>query len=300
MDARLLEKGRLSFADTDVLTFLLFKMFSDDLFNYTDANRQAWNELEPRHREARFEMLADCFAKPGYNYLGEVECEVLEELGVQGKDVVQLACNNGREILSIRNMGAARCVGFDISANFIEQGKQLAAIGNIEAELVACDIYRIPSEYHDQFDIVFVSVGALILMPELPPFFTMARQLLRENGYLFMYERHPMLDMFHWSDKADPPTIVESYFRTKPFVRTTVCDYWAKETYGSSPMYTFHHTLTDVFGGLLENGFVLEQFQEFEHDISEMFAHYADLELKPPLCYALVARLEPVIEGRSL
>ncbi|MEE2982750.1 MAG: hypothetical protein VX929_05595 [Pseudomonadota bacterium] len=46
------------------------------------------------------------FAKPGYNQLGEVECEDLENLGVQSKDVARLACNNGREILSIRNMGA--------------------------------------------------------------------------------------------------------------------------------------------------------------------------------------------------
>jgi len=266
-------------------------MSSNDLFDYTDANRQAWNELEPRHRESQFEMLAEAFAKPGYNYLGEVECTILEGLGLAGKNVVQLACNNGREILSIRNMGAGRCVGFDISDAFIDQGKRLAEIGNIDAELVACDIYRIPAEYHDQFDIVFISVGALMLMPELKPFFAVAGQLLREGGHIFMYERHPVLDMFHWSEKGDPPTISESYFREEPFVRTKNCDYWAKEAYDSSPMYTFHHTLTDVFGGLMDNGFVLEHFKEYEHDISEMFVHFADMKFKPPLCYSLVARL---------
>ena len=265
-------------------------MSPDDLIEYTDANRQAWNELEFRHRASRFEMLADCFAKPGYNYLGEVEREVLENLGVQGKDVAQLACNNGREILSIRNMGAARCVGFDISEGFIRQGKCLAEIGKIDAELVACDVYRIPPAYYDQFDIVFVSVGSLILMPELTPFFAVGKQLLRENGHIFMYERHPVLDMFHWSDKGDPPTLVESYYRKKPFVRTTPFDYWAKETYASSTMYTFHHALTDVFGGLMDNGFALVRFQEYEHDISEMVAHFSDLKLKPPMCYVLVAR----------
>jgi len=266
-------------------------MSADDLFDYTDANRQAWNALEPRHRESRFEILAESFAKPGYNYLGEVERTLLKDLGVQGKDVVQLACNNGREILSIRNMGAGRCVGFDISDGFIEQGQRLAEIGNIEVELVACDIYRIPDEYHTQFDIVFVSVGALMLMPELPPFFAVARQLLRGGGRIFMYERHPVLDMYHWGDKGDPPTITESYFRKEPFMRTEICDYWTGKAVESSPMYTFHHTLGDIFGGLMGNGFVLEHFQEYQHDISEMFAHFAELKFKLPLCYSLVARL---------
>ena len=41
----------------------------------------------------------------------------------------------------------------------------------------------------------------------------------------------------------------------------------------------------------MENGFVLEHFREYEHDISEMFAHFAEMKLKPPLCYSLVARL---------
>jgi SAM-dependent methyltransferase len=265
-------------------------MPSDDLFTYTDANRQAWSELEPRHRRSRFDMLAERFSEPGYIYLGEVEREVLEALAVQGKDVVQLACNDGREILSIRNMGARRCVGFDICDGFIEQGRRLAEIGKIEAEFLACDVYRIPPKFHGQFDIVFVSVGALILMPELPPFFSVARQLLRNYGHIFIYERHPVLDMFHWSDTGDPPTIVQSYYRKEPFVRTTIYDYWAKETYDSSPMYTFHHTLTDIFGGLTQNGFILERFEEHAHDISEMFAHFAELKLKPPLCYTLIAR----------
>tara|TARA_B100001013_G_scaffold320570_1_gene230055 strand:- start:44 stop:226 length:183 start_codon:yes stop_codon:yes gene_type:complete len=47
-----------------------------------------------------------CFAKPGYNQLGEVESEDLENLGVQSKDVARLACKNGRGILSIRNIDA--------------------------------------------------------------------------------------------------------------------------------------------------------------------------------------------------
>ena len=46
-------------------------------------------------------------------------------MGVQGKDVVQLCCNNGRELISIQRMGANRCVGVDISAAFIAQAEQL-------------------------------------------------------------------------------------------------------------------------------------------------------------------------------
>lgn len=263
---------------------------SDD---YTTANRKAWDELEKQHRPATYAGLLKNFSVPGYSYLGDLETEKLVKLGLVGKSVAQLACNNGREIISIRNLGAANCTGFDISEKFIAQGRDFIQAGNIEhCELVAVDVYQIPQHYDHQYDLVFVSVGALILMPDLERFFSIAARLLKSNGQIFIYERHPMLDMFNWDDENDPPVLVESYFNREPRMNRQTVNYWTKETIDCSPMYTFHHTLSDIFQALLANRFEIREFEEYEHDISEKYIAFEQLRIKPALCYALTAQLK--------
>jgi SAM-dependent methyltransferase len=261
------------------------------LLEFTASNRVAWNESANEHRNARFPMLCEKFRNPDYLYLGDLEVAFFNQLNVKGMSVAQLACNNGRETLSIKRLGAARAVGFDISQAFIDQGHELAAIANVKCELVASDVYEIPHSYDKQFDLVFVSVGALMLMPDLKPFMGVAKRLLKKGGKIFLYERHPMLDMFDWDDKNDPPIMTSSYFETEPHVFEEVCNYWTKETYKCSPMYTFHHKLSDVFKALIGNDFNIEHFDEYEHDVSEMYVAFEKLRIKPALCYTLVATL---------
>jgi SAM-dependent methyltransferase len=205
---------------------------------------------------------------------------------------VQLACNNGREILSIRNLGAGRCAGFDISARFIAEGRELAAAGNIDCELVACDAYEIPDEYNGRFDVAFISVGALVLLPDLPVLFAVPARLLRPGGTLFLYERHPVLDLFDHRDEGDPPAICDSYFRTEPLEIKMTINYWTREEYATPSMYAFHHTLADVVNAAIGNGFRITWFEEYPHDISEIYAHFAAHRHKLPLSYALTATLE--------
>jgi hypothetical protein len=86
---------------------------------YTAANRAAWDEVAPVHAQTQMEPLLASFRRPGYSVLDEIETGLLTGLGVETKAVAQLCCNNGRELISIKNMGAGRCVGFDIAGAFI-------------------------------------------------------------------------------------------------------------------------------------------------------------------------------------
>jgi hypothetical protein len=42
----------------------------------------------------------------------------------------------------------------------------------------------------------------------------------------------------------------------------------------------------------LKAGLRLESFEEYGHDVSSVFAHFAKLQIRPPLAYTLVARKE--------
>jgi ubiquinone/menaquinone biosynthesis C-methylase UbiE len=257
---------------------------------YTQANRLAWNEAAPIHRKQKFDQLLANFCRPGYSCLDPVETAILHNIGLTGKAVAQVCCNNGRELLSVKNLGAARCVGFDISDAFIDQARQLATAGGIDCEFVRADIYDIPAAYHRAFDLVYITIGALCWMPDLQLFFQIVARLLKPQGWLFIYEVHPVLYMFEPSEHDDPPRAQNCYFRREPWVDEEGLDYYGMTTYKSLPLYSFLHKLSDIITGCLNNGLTLKSFTEYDHDITNLWAHFAHFRIKPPLCYTLVAQ----------
>ncbi|MBI3914269.1 MAG: class I SAM-dependent methyltransferase [Chloroflexi bacterium] len=266
------------------------------LHDYTAANRRAWNQAAPVHAQHNFDSLRANFARPGYACLDAIATDILRGIGVAGKSVAQLCCNNGRELLSIKNLGAARCVGFDIADDFIAQARALASAGKIECEFVAGDVYDIPRAYAAQFDLVFISIGALGWLPNIEKFFEIVASLLRADGTLFIYEQHPITVMFDEADKSDlPPRLHYSYFLDAPFADDGGLDYYGGTRYESLIKYWFHHKLSDIVQAILDQGLTLKAFREYPHDISNLFAHVEKMEIKLPLCYTLIAQKESTV-----
>ncbi len=258
--------------------------------DYTNANRLAWNEAAPFHEASDdFQALREGFAHTGFSILDEVETERLQALGVQGKDVAQLCCNNGREILSIKNLGAARCVGFDQSSAFLAQAAELKAAGALDCQFVEGDIYEIAPEFDSAFDLVVLTIGVLGWMPELGKFFDVAVRLLRPGGQLFIHEQHPITNMLE-PGNDDPFALVHSYFRSEPFVENDIIVYDDQDAGKGSTYYWFVHTLADTITACLERGLTLDHFSEYPTNIgSEEIDQYEDREAQLPLSYSLTA-----------
>ena len=261
-----------------------------DLQDYTAANRQAWEETAPVHQASQLDRLLAAFGDPAYLNLDETARHWLAKVGVQGKSVVQLCCNNGRELISIQRLGAGRCLGVDISESFIAQAQELNTAGKADCTFLACDVYNIPAEFDAQFNLVYISVGALGWMPDLAAFYAVCARLLRPGGMLLEYEMHPILDMIEDMPSL-PPRLANSYFRTQPLVDDSGLDYYEGMAYQSSPSYWFHHKVADVIQTCLDAGFALTGFAEYPHDVSEVFAYLEKDEARLPLSYVLMARL---------
>lgn len=261
---------------------------TDDATNsYAEANRAMWNATADVHARASLPKLLAAVSKPDFSTFDFVEERVFAQIGLRGKDVAQLGCNNGRELISCKKAGAGRCVGFDISDKFIAQGQELAAVGGANVEFVRSSVYDIPAIYDEGFDIVYVTIGALGWLQDLGAYFAVVWRLLRPGGTFFLYEMHPILDMF------DAPTGLEikhSYFRTTPYIEEAAPDYLDKTTIVDATSYWFHHKLSDVIGGCLGAGLGLRLFEEYDHDQSEVYAAFEGFEHKPPLSYALLAQ----------
>ena len=261
----------------------------DDPRDYIEANRRAWDEAAPYHRRhAQFDALLAGFARPGFSCLDAVATARLNALGLVGSDVAQLCCNNGRELLSVRNLGAARCVGFDLSAGFLAQARELAAVGDIDCDFVAGPVTAIPAAYDGAFDIVFATIGVFGWMPALDPFMAVAARLLRPGGAFFAYEEHPILNML---EPGDPARLVHAYFKAAPFAAAEPMDYYGGADYAASVSYWFVHPLAAIVTACLEADLALEHLREYPHNISEDAKDvFENQPAQLPLCFTLVAR----------
>lgn len=267
---------------------------ADERRRYTAANREAWDEAAPLHAKVNQTALLEKFARPGYNDLDEHCVARLEEIGVAGKSVAQVCCNNGRDLLSVRNMGAGRCVGFDASEAFLEQARELArAAGHEDVEFIAGDAYDIPTRHTDTYDLVVTTIGVLGWMPDLPAFFRVLAGLIEPGGHLFMEEMHPVLLMYEPGRDGAPSYLAHSYFKTDPFVETTGLDYFTGGTYESKPSYGFPHPLSEIVMCAIDAGLVLQHFAELGYDISLFCADLEHAAVKPPLGMTLVWKKQP-------
>jgi SAM-dependent methyltransferase len=262
--------------------------------DYVAANRVAWDASARYHEQgAGFAALLAGFRKPGFSCLDGVLSERLTALGLAGKDVAQLCCNNGREILSVKNLGAAGCVGFDQSAAFLAQARRLAAAapdGGIDCTFVAGDAYAIPAAYNGAFDIVLITIGVFGWMPDLGGFFDLVARLLRPGGVLLAYEQHPIMQMFE-PGAADPMKPVNSYFKAEPFEDKGAIVYDGTAGLPGPTQYWFVHTLGDLMTAALDRGLRVEHFREYPHNISSAeFDVYDGQPAQFPQSYTLVAR----------
>jgi SAM-dependent methyltransferase len=254
------------------------------------ANREAWNEAAPVHGARNLEALLAAFSVPGHSCLDAAATARWQALGVAGKDVAHLCCNNGQELISVKVLGAGRCVGFDNAECFLEQGRAIAAAAGAEIEFVHGDVHRLPAAYDAGFDIAAVTIGALCWFPKLHDFFAVAARLLRPGGCIFVHEQHPVVGMFEPFDDVDPPRWHYSYFKEDPWIDTDGLDYFDGQSYQSKPAYTFPHTLSEIFMGCIDNGLAIERFDELPRDLSPSHSHLERLEAKLPLSFILIVR----------
>jgi ubiquinone/menaquinone biosynthesis C-methylase UbiE len=255
--------------------------------DYSEINRDMWNQTADVHAKAKLAALLEAVKAPDFTTFDDVEKAIFGQIGLKDKAVMQLSCNNARELIGCKKAGAGRCVGVDISDKFIEQGKLLARAAGVEIELVRSSVYDLPNDLNNSFDLVYVTIGALGWLQDMNKYFKIVNRLLKSGGQIFIYEMHPMLDMF---DSETGLEVKHSYFKTDPYVTEAAPDYFDPSTIVTGTSYWFHHKLSDILGSCLKNGLTVRHFQEYDHDISNVFKAFEVFEKKPPLCYSLVAR----------
>ncbi len=257
----------------------------------TEANRKAWNEVMPRHQAVKYDQWNKSFSISGFSCLSSNETKLFKKLGLENKSVAHVCCNNGVELLSLKNMGAGECVGFDISDEAIKEAKERADRSNIDCNYVRTDIFDIQEVYFEKFDIVYISIGCLGWIPNLKRFFQIINKLLKRKGIVFIHERHPFAEMLPYGDdnEHDPLQIIEPYFKKEPYVSYTSLDYLGNTQYESSAQYWFVWTISDILMNLINNELNLKKFLEYNKDISTSYKRAENSDIDIPLSYIAIA-----------
>jgi ubiquinone/menaquinone biosynthesis C-methylase UbiE len=264
--------------------------------DYVEANREMWNQTADVHEKVALEKLLESVKSPIFSTFDEVEKTIFAQIGLTSKAVIQLSCNNARELIGCKKAGAGRCVGVDISDKFIEQGKLLAQTGKVEIELVRSSVYDLSHDYDNSFDIIYVTIGALGWLQDIDAYFKIVNRLLKPGGQIFIYEMHPILFMFEGETGLE---VKKSYFDTAPDVVNEAADYLDPNVVVKATSYWFQHTMSEILGGCLNNALAITHFKEYDHDISMNYKAFELFEKKPPLCYSLVAQKAEDREQRA-
>ena len=241
-----------------------------------EQNRLAWNEATKAHNSHKADQAR--FFREGGNKLSPEEMELLGDL--RGKSVVHLQCNSGQDTLSMRQLGAEKLLGIDISDEAIRFARQLSADSGVAASFVRADVYDWlagAARGDERWDVVFCSYGAIIWLSDLAAWAQGIAAILEPGGRFVTVEFHPIEMMFDEEFRHYMPYST----RGRPVTWDDgVSDYVAEAGPGIAPSgwvdgvqgfrnphaaHEFHWATSEIITALLASGLRLEHFREYDY-----------------------------------
>ncbi|WP_181705040.1 class I SAM-dependent methyltransferase [Chthonobacter rhizosphaerae] len=227
------------------------------------ANRANWDDRAALHATDKTGMYGIAAVLAGRSCLHPVDRAGIGD--VTGLRVAHLQCHIGLDTLSLAHLGASP-VGLDFSPNAVAAARDFASrAGRPDVSFVEADVYAARQALSGDFDLVYVTWGAINWLPDIGRWAAVAASLLRPGGRLFLAETHPsalVLDevdgrieaRFSWRTAADAPiaTDDETSYTGDP------------RPIANTRNYEWIHPLSVILGGVLDAGLRLVRFQEHE------------------------------------
>ncbi len=260
-------------------------MDNQDLLNYTHQNLASWDEAAPLHAEINRHLLQEV-QKADYSNFDQYLTKLVDTIDVAALSCVQICCNNGIDLISLKKKGAGFCLGIDGSPAFIKQAQELGEKAGVsDIKFARHNIYELPDSLREQFDIALITVGVINWMPDLNRFMEVCSSLLKPGGKLVMEEIHPILSMYI---EGEPSHIGASYFDKTPYEDESGLDYFNATTYKAKKNFWFNHSLSEILMSAIKAGLYLGHIEELAKNIGNYCADLEQAEYNPPLGFTAV------------
>jgi len=231
--------------------------------NQIESNKHAWGQISEDH----YHYFKQALLQGTY----QLNRHILSELGdLTGKRIMHLQCNTGADTILLAQMGAY-AVGVDLVPDNIKYAKQLAAdVGVSNVDFIESDIMELMDKNSDKYDVVFVSEGAIGWLPDLAKWGQIVRHLLKDDGFFYIFDSHPIALMFDEGKLPQGITEIKyPYFKKDPDIDSSIGGY-ASEVKGGVETFFWMYKISDVINALASAGLRIEFFREFEENFYDL------------------------------
>ncbi|KRM71287.1 class I SAM-dependent methyltransferase [Lacticaseibacillus brantae] len=241
--------------------------------DYMTENKAAWEEAFAHRQPHWGENVAERLSHERLPFLDAAVVNQIQTLDFKGKVIAQFCCNNGRELLSLMQLGPAKGIGFDIATNIIDQARQQAQTAKMtNCEFVAVNILDIPDSYHQQFDFIIFTIGAITWFKDLEPLFAKVAACLKPGGQLLLHDFHPFMNMLPLPDEPDFNAqdlqhLSYPYFNPDPFIEGNGMSYLSEPYQAKNRFISFAHPTAAIINHVLDAGLALTRFDEYDYDV---------------------------------
>jgi len=181
---------------------------------------------------------------------------------IHGKRILCLASGGGQQAPVLAALGAHVTV-FDISAEQLQQDRMVATRDNLELVTVQGDMRDLSAFADGTFDLIFHPISNLYV-PDVRPVWQECHRVLKTGGALLASFYNPVV----FIGDRDPVYMEQGLIRPQyklPYSDLKDLDQEVlQKKRESGEALVFGHSLTDLIGGQLAAGFVIENFYEDE------------------------------------
>jgi len=228
------------------------------------SNRELWNAWTKIHVESAFYDVESF--RNGERPIRVADYEREEVGSVEGRTLLHLQSHFGLDTLSWARLGAT-VTGVDFSDDAIDAARDLATELGIPATFIRSDLYGLPEELDQQFDIVYTSCGVLGWLPDIARWGRVAAHFVRPGGFLYLTEIHPVANVFE-NEGVEPGELRLEYpywSHLEP-LRFEVKGSYADRDAPTEGLveYGWDHSLGEIVTALADAGLRLEFLHEFD------------------------------------
>ncbi|MRT04075.1 class I SAM-dependent methyltransferase [Ewingella americana] len=215
---------------------------------------------------------------------GAPEWPALEAMlpDVRGTKVVDLGCGYGWFCRNMREQGAAKVLGLDISAKMLEKARSMTADDNIEYRREDLDNLTLPAE---TYSLAYSSL-ALHYLQNLSRLFDQVYQSLVPGGHFVFSAEHPI-----FTAPAQP-----GWLTTISGQKTWPVDGYQREgervtNWFAEGVIKQHRKLATYINLLIKSGFIITQVDEWGPSAEQLTSMPAlQEEIERPMMFLLAAQ----------
>lgn len=242
-----------------------------------DANRRLWDARTPIHAASDYYDVEGFRAGASSLHdleVGEVTAVAGGVKALRGRRLLHLQCHFGLDTLSWARHHGLEVVGVDFSPAAIETARGLADETGLSdrARFVESDVRAL--DLGEEFDVVFVSYGAICWLPELTAWASVIARHLAPGGFAYVAEIHPAA-----SAMLDEPGTTEMVVGYPYWTRGEPLRFEESGTYADFdadirlPEYVWSHGLDDVVNALLGEDLRLDFLREHPFTVYPQFPY---------------------------